>query len=72
MQINSNDETVKSLSLKDLKSFNSQSIAAQAKKGEQLAPTMPAMKKALVILGDDIVELSTENRTLKKNRFLRR
>ena len=37
----------------------------QAKKGEQLVSMMPAIKKAFNLMGDDIVELSTENAALK-------
>ena len=65
MQIISNDKTVRNDTIQDLKEFNSQSLATQAKKGEQLVSMMPAIKKAFNLLGDDIVELSTENDALK-------
>ena len=65
MQIISNDQTVRSDGAQDLKDFNSQSQATQAKKGEQLVYLMPAFEKALNFLGDDIVELSTENESSK-------
>ena len=65
MQIISNDKTVRNDTVQDLKEFNSQSLATQAKKGEQLVSMMPAIKKAFNLLGDDIVELSTENDALK-------
>ena len=65
MQIISNDKTVRKDTVQDLKEFNSQSLSAQAKKGEQLVSMMPAIKKAINLLGDDIVELSTENDALK-------
>ena len=65
MQIISTDETVRSDTLQDLKDFNQQSLSTQAKKGEQLTAMMPAIKKAFNILGDDIIELSTENDVLK-------
>ena len=65
MQIISNDKTVRNDTIQDLKEFNSQSLSTQAKKGEQLVSMMPAIKKAFNILGDDIVELSTENDALK-------
>ena len=42
-----------------------QSLTTQAKKGEQLVSIMPAIKKAFNLLGDDIVELSVENESLK-------
>ena len=65
MQIISNDKTVRNDTVQDLKEFNSQSLATQAKKGEQLVSMMPAIKKAFNFLGDDIVELSTGNDALK-------
>ena len=65
MQIISNDKSVKSDTVQDLKEFNQQSLTTQAKIGEQLVSMMPAIKKAFNLLGDDIVELSTENDALK-------
>ena len=65
MQIISNDQTVRSNTVQDLKDFSWQSLATQAKKGEQLVSMMPAIKKAFDLLGDEIVELSTENESLK-------
>ena len=65
MQIISNDKTVRNDTVQDLKEFSQQSLTTQAKKGEQLVSMMPAVKKAFNLLGDDIVELSTENETLK-------
>ena len=65
MQIISNDKTVRNDTIQDLKEFNSQSLATQAKKGEQLVSMMPAIKKAFDLLGDDIVDLFTENDGLK-------
>ena len=41
--------------------FNSQSLSTQGQKAEQLVSMMPAIKKSFDLLGDDIVELSTEN-----------
>ena len=61
MQFIPYDKTVRNDTVQDLKEFNSQSLATQAKKGEQLVSMMPAIKKAFNLLGDDIVELSTEN-----------
>ena len=43
MQIISNDEIVRSNTVRDLKEFNSQSLATQAQKGEQLVFLMPAI-----------------------------
>ena len=65
MQLSSNDKTVRNDTIQDLKDFNQQSLTTQAKKGEQLVSMMPAIKKAFNLLGDDIVELSTENDALK-------
>ena len=65
MQLISTDGTVRNDTIEDLKKFNSQSLTTQAKKGEQLVSMMPAIKNAFNLLGDDIVELSTENDALK-------
>ena len=65
MQVLSNDKTVRNDTIQDLKEFNSQSLSTQGKKGEQLVSMMPAIKKAFILMGDDIVELSTENDALK-------
>ena len=65
MKIISNDKTVRNHTVQDLKEFNSQSLATQAKKDEQPVSMMPAIKKAFNLLGDDIVELSTKNDALK-------
>ena len=65
MQIISDGRTVRSDTVQDLKDFNSQSLATQSKKGEQLVSIMPAIKKAFDLMGDDIVELSTESESLK-------
>ena len=51
--------------MQGLKKFNSQSLATEAKKGEQLVSMMPAIKKAFDWTGDDIVDLSTKNDTIK-------
>ena len=68
MQIISNDKTVRNDTVQDLKEFNSQSLATQAKKNQQLVSMMPAIKKAFDLLVDDIVELSTENDALKNKK----
>ena len=65
MELSSTGKTVGNDTIQDLKEFNSQSLATQAKKGEQLVSMMPAIKKAFNMMGDDIVELSTENDALK-------
>ena len=65
IQIFSNDRMVRNNTVNDLKEFNNQSLATQAKKGEQLVSMMPAIKKAFDLLGDDIVDLFTENDALK-------
>ena len=58
------DQTVRSNTVQDLKAFNS--LATQAINGEQLVSMMPASKKTFNLMGDDRVELSTENDSLKK------
>ena len=45
MQIISNDKTVRSDTMLELKELNNQSLATQAKKGEQIVCMMPANKK---------------------------
>ena len=65
MQLSSTDQTVRDNTIQDLKDFNQQSLTTQAKKGEQLVSMMPAIKKAFNLMGDDIIELSTENDALK-------
>ena len=65
MRIISTDQTVGNDTIQDLKDFNQQSLTTQAKKGEQLTGMMPAIKKALNVLGDHIIELSVENDALK-------
>ena len=65
MQIISTDKTVRNDTIQDLKYFSNQSLTTQVKKGEQLASMMPAIKKIFNLLGDDIVELSTEIDALK-------
>ena len=65
MQLISTDQTVRNDTIKYIKDFNQQSLSTQAKKGEQLTSMMPAIKKTFKVLGDDIIELSTENDVLK-------
>ena len=65
MQIISNDKTVRNDTIQDLKEFNQQSLTTQAIKGEQFVSMMPAIKKAFNLRGDDIVDLHTENKSLK-------
>ena len=65
MQVVSIDKTVRNDTIQHLKDFNSQFLATEAKKGEQLVSMMPAIKNAFNLLGDDLVELSTENDALK-------
>ena len=65
MQLISSDQTVRNDTIQYLKDFNQQSLSIQAEKGEQLTSMMPAIKKAFNLLGDDIIELSVENDTLK-------
>ena len=65
MQIIFNDKIVRSNTVQDSKDFNSKSLATQAKKGEQLVSLMPDIKEAFDLMGDDLVEFSTENECLK-------
>ena len=65
IQLISNDKTVRNDTVQDFKEFNQQSLTTQAKKGEQLVSMMPAIKNAFNLLGDDIIELHTENEALK-------
>ena len=65
MQISSTNQKVRNNTIQDLKDFNQQSLSTRAKKGEQLVCMMPAIKEAFNRMGNDIVELSTENDTLK-------
>ena len=65
MQIISSDKTVRNDTIEDLNEFSQQSLTTQAKKGEQLVSLMPAIKKAFDLMGDDIVDLTTENDALK-------
>ena len=65
MQIISNDKTMKNVTIQDFKDFNQQFLTTQAKKGEQLVSMMPAIKDAFNLMGNNIVELSVENESLK-------
>ena len=66
MQIGSTNQKVRNNTIKDLNDFNQQSLSPRAKKGEQLVSMMPAIKEAFTLLGNDIVDLSTENDALKE------
>ena len=66
LQLVSTDQTVRNDTIQDLKDFNQQSLSTQAKKTEQLVSMMPAIKKAFNLLGDAIVDLTTENDALKE------
>ena len=66
MQIFATDKTVRNDTIKGLKDFNLQSLTTQARKGEQLVSMMPAIKKAFTLMGDDLVELHTQNENLKR------
>ena len=65
MQIDSTDKTARNDTIQDLKDFNNQSLTTQGKEGEQLVSMVPAIKKAFNLMGDDIVEIHTENESLK-------
>ena len=65
MQFFSIDKTVRSNREQNLKDFNSQTLATQVEKGEQLVSAMPAFKKAFDLMGVDLVILSTKKDALK-------
>ena len=65
MQIGSTNQKVRNNTIQDLKDFNQQSLSTGAKKGKQLVSMMPAIKEAFTLVGNDIVDLSTENDALK-------
>ena len=66
MQISSTNQKVRNNTIQDLKDFNQQSLSTRAKKGEQLVSMMPAIKEPFTLMGNDIVDLSTENDALKE------
>ena len=66
MQIGATNQKVRNNTIQDLKDFNQQSLSTRAKKGEQLVSMMPAIKEAFTLMGNDIVDLSTENDALKE------
>ena len=66
MQIGSTNQKVRNNTIQDLKDFNQQSLSTRPKKGEQLVSMMPAIKEAFTLMGNDIVDLSTENDALKE------
>ena len=66
MQIGSTNQKVRNNTIQDLKDFNQQFSSTRAKKGEQLVSMMPAVKEAFTLMGNDIVDLSTENDALKE------
>ena len=66
MQIGSTNQKVRNNTIQDLKDFNQQSLSKRAKKGEQLVSMMPAINEAFTLMGNDIVDLSTENDALKE------
>ena len=66
IQIGSTNQRVRNNTIQDLKDFNQQSLSTRAKKGEQLVSMMPAIKEAFTLMGNDIVDLSTENDALKE------
>ena len=65
IQLISTDQTVRNDTIQGLKEFNQQSLSTRSKRGEELTSMMPAIKKAFNILGDYIIELSTENDVLE-------
>ena len=66
MQISSTNQKVRNNTIQDLKDFNQQSLSTRAKKGEQLVSMMPAIKEAFTLMGNDIVDSSTENDAIEE------
>ena len=62
----SHDQKVGNDTVHDLKKFDTQTLATQAEKTEQLVSMTSAIKKAFDPRGDDICELATETESLKK------
>ena len=65
MQIICSEKTVRSNTVKDLEDSESQSLATQAKKRDQIVSMMPAIKKTFDLMADDMVEKSTKKEFLK-------
>ena len=59
------DKTVRSSRIQVLRDFHSRALASQPRKGEQVVSLMFSIIKIFVLMGDDLVELSTKNETLK-------
>ena len=68
MQPISYDQTVRSDTVWDLKDINTQSLKTQNKKRKQLVSLMPAIKKALGLNDDDMVEISTKKGALENKK----
>ena len=64
MQIGSTNQKARNNTIQDLKDFNQQSLSTRAKKGEQLVSMMPAIQEAFTLMGNDILDLSSENDAL--------
>ena len=65
MRIFSKPQTVGTKTIQALREANSQSLSTQAKKRRTISSMMRANVKAFDLMGDDIVELSTENGFLR-------
>ena len=55
------DKTVGTKTVRDSRDFNSQSLATQAKKGEELNIMTRDIKETFHLTGDEKVELFTQN-----------
>ena len=66
MQTGSTNQKLRNNTIQDLKDFNQQSLSRRVKKGEQLVSMMPAIKVAFTLMGNDIVDSSTENDASKE------
>ena len=67
MQIISIFKNIRNNTVRDLKNLNSQSLAAQVEKGKHLAFMMPANNEDSDLIGE-VIELSTENESLKNKK----
>ena len=65
LQIASIDKTKGRRTIQESKDFNTQPSATQTIKGKQLVAMMTAIEKVFKFLGDDLVELSTESKSMK-------
>ena len=61
LQLASDDKLRREETLRGLKDYKSTSLLTQPKRGDDLVALLPANKKGIFILGDEIMKLDTEN-----------